>query len=171
MAEMVYEAARKAAAKLLTKHWDGALPVKLGGITESLGARKYESDLGPVFSGIVSKKANESPVIVIHSGHSAARRRFSWAHELGHVMERKSIAKDDDYSFTDGRSSRYDLHEFYADEFAGSILMPAEELDRMRREQYTHGQMAQAFGVSVDAVTKRLARLAKHPERNLEAVG
>lgn len=165
MAEMVYVTARRKAAALLQSNWDGRLPVRLTEITEELGARKFESDLGSTLSGVVSKKPHESPVIVVHSGHSPERRRFTWAHELGHVVERAAIAKDDDYSFSDGRGIKYDLHEFFADEFAGSLLMPAEELDRMRRNEYTHGQMAIEFGVSIDALMKRISRLEKHPEQ------
>ncbi|WP_162231078.1 ImmA/IrrE family metallo-endopeptidase [Leucobacter musarum] len=166
MAEMVYVTARRKAADLLRENWDGRLPVRLTEITSNLGASKYEADLGPVLSGIVSKEQNASPVIVVHSRHSPERRRFTWAHELGHIVERAALAEDDDYSFTDGRGVKYDLHEFFADEFAGSLLMPEEEISRMRRNGYTHGQMAVEFGVSVDALTKRLGRLAKHPDHS-----
>lgn len=164
MAEMVYVAAREKAAAQLREHWDGRLPVRLTEITVGLGASKYESDLGPMLSGLVSKEPNKAPVIVVHSGHSPERRRFTWAHELGHIVERAALAQDDDYSFSDGRGVTYDLHEFFADEFAGSILMPADEIRRMRREEYTSGQMATEFGVSLDALSKRLKRLERHPD-------
>lgn len=165
MAEMVYVTARRKAADLLSRNWDGTFPVRLTEITSDVGATKYESDLGPKLSGVVSKEASESAIIVVHSGHSTARRRFTWAHELGHVVERAAIAKDEDYSFSDlYRGGDYDLHEFFADEFAGSLLMPADEIARMQRDNATVGQMAQFFGVSVDAVEKRVARLKKHPD-------
>lgn len=164
MAEMVYLTARRKAADLLRDNWDGHLPVRLTEITENIGATKYEADLGEILSGVVSKEQGKKPIIVVHSGHSAARKRFTWAHELGHIVERAAIANDDDYSFSDGRGLKYDLHEFFADEFAGALLMPADEIDRMRRAGHTDGQMAVEFGVSVDALSKRMNRLAKHPE-------
>lgn len=167
MAEMVYVTARRRAAELLRRNWDGHLPVRLTEVTECLAATKYESDLGPILSGIVSKESHKPAVIVVHSGHSPERRRFTWAHELGHIVERASIASDDDYSFSDGRGLKYDLHEFFADEFAGALLMPSEEIERIRRDGYTLGQMAVEFGVSVDALSKRLSRLAKHPDTAL----
>ena len=80
------------------------------------------------------------------------------------MIERASIADDDDYSFIDYRKSDdYNLHEFYADEFAGALLMPADELLRivMDRGEYV---AAEHFGVSVPAVRKRCGRLEKNPE-------
>lgn len=170
MAEMVYVTARRKAAELLGRNWDGSFPVRLTEITQDIGAAKYEADLGPKLSGVVSKEPGKPAVIAVHSNHSAARKRFTWAHELGHVVERATIAGDDDYSFSDmQRGGEYDLHEFFADEFAGSILMPADEVARLQRESATIGQMAQFFGVSVDAVQKRIARLVKHPDLTAQA--
>lgn len=165
MAEMVYEAARRAAADLLRLHWDGNLPIRLSEISASLNASKYEVDLGDILSGMVSKTPGSGPRIALNSRHSSARRRFTWAHELGHVVERKQLAGDPEYSFTDARGTKYDLHEFFADEFAGSLLIPADELDRLRRADYTTGQLARAFGVSVDAIDKRIERLKVHPDK------
>mgnify|MGYP001574997965 CR=1 FL=1 len=164
MPEMVYEAARRAAADLLRRHWDGHLPIRLSEISASLNASKYEADLGGTLSGMVSKTPGSGPRIALNSRHSSARRRFTWAHELGHVVERKQLADDPEYSFTDARGAKYDLHEFFADEFAGSLLIPADELRRLRNLGYTTGQLARTFGVSVDAIDKRIARLEVHPD-------
>lgn len=161
---LIYQAARQEANKLLTKHWDGELPIRLGPFTDALGASKYETDLTGGVSGMVSKVSSGQPIIVLNSSDTHARRRFTWAHELGHIIERRDVAKDDDYSFSEFRGRTYDLHEFFADEFAGALLMPTDELDRAQREGLTKGQMAQRFGVSVQAVDKRLSRLAEKPE-------
>jgi len=164
MDEMVYVRARRAAAELLSLTWDGRLPVRLTDVTNELGAVKYESDLGPLLSGIVSKEPKQQPIIVLHADQSPERRRFTWAHELGHIVDRSIVSNRDEYSFSDGRGVDYNLHEFFADEFAGALLMPAEEILRMQKEGYTRGQMAIEFGVSVSALETRLRRLAKQPD-------
>lgn len=164
MADETYRAARREAATLLRDHWDGALAVRLLGISTMLGATKYEADLGPALSGMVAKETGGPPRIALNSTHSAGRRRFTSAHELGHIVERGELAQDERYAFTDARGGTYDTHEFFADEFAGALLLPAEDLLRHCRAGSTMGQLAQLFGVSVAAVQKRLERLAEDPE-------
>lgn len=160
---LLYQTAREEAAALLGAHWDGRLPVRLGHVTAALGAEKFETSLHGI-SGLVTKTPNQRPRIVLNSDETLARRRFTWGHELGHIVDRATIANDPDYSFTDTRSAtHYDLHEFFADEFAGALLMPEEEILRMKREGKTVGDMAKAFEVNVSAVQKRLERLEKNP--------
>ena len=89
------------------------------------------------------------------------RRRFTFAHELGHYIERTTLANDNDFAFKDGRSEKYDLHEFYADEFAGALLMPEDDFLKMQQEGKSLVDMAAKFGVSLSAVRKRRERLAK----------
>lgn len=159
---LVYQQARQSAQELLDLAWDDRLPVRLTLLNDYLGAEKLEAALGPL-SGAVSKEAGRPPVILLNSNHSEQRRRFTWAHELGHIVERGTVAQDEDYSFTDHRGSKYDLHEFYADEFAGALLMPQEAISRMQSEGWTHHEMARAFDVSISALRKRLQRLQDHP--------
>ena len=163
MAELVYERARREAQALLENHWDGELPVRLKAFSRALGVQAFRADLGDEISGVVSKSASEPPRIVVNQTESAPRRRFTLAHELGHVVERASIAHDDEYSFRDMRKpGDYDLHEFFADEFAGALLMPEEEMRHMEERGMTTGQMASKFQVSVSALQKRRTRLAKN---------
>jgi Zn-dependent peptidase ImmA (M78 family) len=129
-----------------------------------LGTVMYSADLGSEISGVVSKDAGKPATIIVNNRHVNRRNRFTVAHELGHVVERKEIAADDEYSFEEFRGRKYDLHEFFADEFAGELLMPAFAVQEMKGAGVTPERMAEKFDVSVDAVNKRLARLAKHPE-------
>lgn len=165
MAELVYRKARREAEGLLDVCWDGNFPVSLRPVTDELGAELYRADLGNGLSGVVSKDEGKPAIIVLNSRHVARRNRFTWAHELGHVMERKTIAGDGEYSFEElTRGRGYDLHEFFADEFAGALLMPASAVERLKSRGFTSEEMAEYFNVSVDAVKKRIARLARHPE-------
>lgn len=165
MAELVYRKARSEAEKLLDRCWDGSYPVKLRPFNTELNAEAYASDLGNDLSGVVSKEQGKPARIVLNSRHVSRRNRFTWAHELGHVVERRSVANDDEYSFEElKRGQTYDLHEFFADEFAGSLLMPKDEIERLRSFGYSAVDLAEYFDVSVDAVKKRINRLAKNPE-------
>lgn len=76
-------------------------------------------------------------------------------------MERVTIAQDNDFAFMDKRSDDYDIHEFYADEFAGALLMPEHDFIQKVKND---GMIAAAayFGVSLAAVRKRMERLRKH---------
>lgn len=85
-------------------------------------------------------------------------------HEIGHYIERTDVADDPEYSFADLRTpSSYDLHEFFADEFAGAFLMPEDEIVAMlNKEDATLIGIAEQFGVLVPAVKRRRNRLRKH---------
>ena len=61
-------------------------------------------------------------------------------------------------------NTHYDLHEFYADEFAGALLMPEAEILRLQEEHWTIPRMAAHFNVTAAAVLKRLERLEKNPD-------
>lgn len=131
-------------------------------LCDELGINVCELPLGSV-SGLILKKREEEPTIYINKKDSSARRRFTLAHELGHFFERNSAA-DDEYSFRDqevmkeARGDGYGLMEFYADEFAGELLMPEEQFTKIWDEG---GPILAAnhFGVSVSAAKKRKYRL------------
>lgn len=163
---MVYERARQEAADLLNAAWDGEFPVKLSGITRRLNASLTIEPLSSGLSGfIVKKEGDDVARIVLNASDVAERQRFTWAHELGHLVERSSVADDHDFSFVDTRApSRYDLHEFFADEFAGALLMPAGHIAMLQNDKRSEMFMADYFGVSLPALRKRLTRLAKQPD-------
>lgn len=164
MAKLVYQSARQEAEKLLKTAWDGRYPVRLRPFNDELNAEAYAADLGSNLSGVVSKERGQDAKIVLNSRHADRRNRFTWAHELGHIVERRDLANDDDYSFEElKRGQTYDLHEFFADEFAGSLLMPKDKILELKRFNYSPVDMAEFFDVSVDAVEKRLERLKRHP--------
>lgn len=159
---LAYRQARKSAKELLNLAWDGQLPVRLKGLTDYLRAEKIDASLGAI-SGAVSKESGRAPVILINQDEPEVRRRFTWAHELGHIVERGTVAQDDDYSFSDHRGREYDLHEFYADEFAGALLMPEEEFLPLLDRGISEREIARIFEVSLPAVRMRRKRLQTNP--------
>jgi Zn-dependent peptidase ImmA (M78 family) len=104
--------------------------------------------------------SGEDVVIYVDFGENSARQRFTIAHELGHFVERSNQGQRD-FAFIDERGTKYDLHEFYADEFAGDLLMPADEISNLRIRGFSNVEMAAHFGVSIPALNKRLDRLQR----------
>lgn len=161
---MLWQSARQEAARLREVVNPGSRGLEnLVAMANMLGARVWVRPLEPDISGFVLKEKGTAPEIFINELETPQRQRFTLAHEIGHLVERNVLARDDDYSFIDHRrTDSYDLHEFYADEFAGELLMPADELDQIVTQ---HGEYIAAhhFGVSVPAINKRRERLAKNP--------
>jgi len=156
---LVKEAAKVAAESVLKEHWDGStFPIDPFGIADSLGMKVIVASLRPELSGAIVAQAGEITILVEESDNFG-RQTFTCAHELGHYFERKQ-AGDEEYSFVEERlPGKYDLHEFYADEFAGNLLMPEKHF---RADIKAHGSdylAAAKFGVSPAAVRKRRERL------------
>lgn len=163
---LVYEFARKRAAELRSGYKkDQALSMEdLIEIAELFEASVIFRGLSDSASGLVVQEKGAPPFIYINRNEPKTRQLFTLAHEIGHLVDRAE-SKDTDYSFIDYRTSQnYDLHEFFADEFAGALLMPAEKLRSLVGVEGEKGLIpaAQYFGVSIPAVERRLARLDKH---------
>lgn len=158
---LVIDAAREAATNVVEDYWQpGRFPVDVEAIARAMGIRVEYTFLRDGVSGMIEARRNETPVIYIDKDEAPARQRFTIAHELGHFVERSNQGMVD-FAFIDERGTKYDLHEFYADEFAGNLLMPAGEIDYLRRAGQSNVQMAAHFGVSVPALNKRLDRLER----------
>ncbi|WP_293768081.1 ImmA/IrrE family metallo-endopeptidase [uncultured Corynebacterium sp.] len=162
---LAWQAARNSARNVLAHmrvRPDGF--ADLESIAAKYDAQVFFRPMEPELSGFIVKQANSSPEIFINADEPIERQRFTLAHEIGHLVERGQYAKDRDYSFMDYRSSTdYDLHEFFADEFAGALLMPAREFTAVYRDRGEFGT-AVHFGVTVSAVNKRAKRLQQNPD-------
>ena len=63
----------------------------------------------------------------------------------------------------DKSRSGYDLHEFFADEFACALLMPVEDILKCRKHGMTPIELSKRYGVHVDDVITWLERLDRNP--------
>lgn len=164
---LVKDAAQQAAADLLQRFWDGTLPVNPVAIAERLGidvsfVEFEDEDL----SGAITA-SNGVANILLSSNERFERQLFTCAHEIGHYVER-AAADDGDYTFKESdeelqaaRGRGWDLHEFYADEFAGNLLMPAGRVKALYEDGASVSEMADVFSVTRTAVHTRLDRLKR----------
>lgn len=159
MMALVKDVARRDAHKALADYWHpGHFPVDVEQIAEQIGIRVEETYLREGVSGMLQVQQGQTPIIYVDAREPKVRQRFTIAHELGHYIERVNRGHKD-FSFVDRRGAVYDIHEFYADEFAGALLMPATELNRLREEGLSIREIGQRFGVSPTAVNKRIERV------------
>lgn len=162
---LVWQDARRSAKNVRDKYWDGRYPVKVSEISRKMGVMTYRATLPAGLSGMIIKEKGSEPRSYADADEPDVCRRFTFAHELGHYVERTTLADDDDFAFKDGRSEKYDLHEFYADEFAGALLMPEDDFVKMQQEGKSLIDMAARFGVSLSAVRKRRECLERTSRR------
>lgn len=155
---LVKDKARLDAREVLGETWAAGFPVDPERIASQLGIVVRRIPLEDGVSGMLQAEPGFDPEIFVNSNDTRQRQQFTIAHELGHYYERAKSGETD-FNYIDYRGTTYDLHEFYADEFAGALLMPITELDRLKGAGSNIADLARHFGVSIAAVQKRLERL------------
>lgn len=168
---LIWEKAEQEAAKYHSRfqHSDGL--VDLPALCAAFGLKVFRSSaLDDGVSGMIQKdSANSAVHILLNAQDSPLRQRFTLAHEIGHFVERHE-ASDDAYAFFDYRGKDYDLHEFFADHFAGALLIPTSILEKvvpdissmsLSEALESAPSVASHFRVSVAAARMRIFRLFK----------
>ena len=164
---LIKDAAANAADELLRAYWpERTFPVDPFALAHRLGVDTRLVVMEDGVSGMVvanqdGQDSGLQATIFVDSTHVAQRRAFTCAHELGHYAERVLTSRqgEESFAFVDRRTSRSDAHEFYANEFAGNLLMPADEVARLEKQGASTAEMARHFGVSIPAMDVRLRRL------------
>ena len=157
--------------QMLDQYKITAPPINVGKIAESQGIRVIEGDLGDI-SGILFRDGSDI-TIGINQSHTNNRKRFTTAHELGHLMLHSNEPLHVDRVFAiklrDKTSSEaVDLDEIEANAFAAELLMPTtmiqkkmqgivEVLDYEKADPIA--KLAREFDVSTQAMTIRLINL------------
>jgi Zn-dependent peptidase ImmA (M78 family) len=165
-------------AKRLLKELDVKRPpVDLDTIADHLQIRITHEDFEDELSGVLIKEDKET-VIGVNENHSFNRRRFTIAHEIGHLLLAHPGQMFVDKTFRqkavvvrrDGRSSEgTDAQEIEANRFAAELLMPSEivheEITKRLKKHPSQtsetltNDMAELFGVSAKAMEYRLINL------------
>lgn len=159
-----FDAARQAEL-IRERYWtDGVFPVDPVTISDRMGIDVRETELPDDVSGMLVKRPEEDPVILLASRDSDRRKRFTCAHELGHYVYNVEVRSVSDrfewVDFRNGESSTARLpEEVFANQFAANLLMPEDAVRRRRHKLKALWQLADYFGVSEEAASYRLRRL------------
>lgn len=108
----------------------------------------------PEVSTAYSFHVGPRKVIVLQATGNWFRENWSLAHELGHLA---ACHHDDNLT-----PAEWDQCEFDANSFAAELLLPEQELRSIDWDHLTERELADLvwdFGVSTDALTRRLHRL------------
>lgn len=154
------------AQEVLDRYWadsggDYIFPVDPITIAGLMGADVFLDALSPGVSGKL--EANEfSQTILLSIDNGPLRQRFTCAHEIGHMVERRKYGGGPK-TFVDYRDDRAgagtDPSEIYANQFAAELLMPQKEVTRLAGLEWPTDAMARRFGVSVAAMAIRRSSL------------
>lgn len=145
-----------------------APPIDVDNAVRELGGKIDTLSLNAEEEAMIEKIGEDSFLIKIRQQTSTeARRRFSVAHELGHLFIHMGYLIEpvkwtmtgpyfDSVRFRRGHSEE----EYEANEFAGAFLMPAKEFREVAEKHrqgnaYSIVPIARQFDVSVEAASTR----------------
>lgn len=148
------------ATEILAAHWDGTLPVDVVAIARKMGAQVFSSGHLGKLSGKV-ELVNGTPHIYCNSAEPTVRRRFTIAHEIGHLAlghvspDRAQHREDPASNFSSGALAPIERE---ANAFAAELLMPANVLEyAVNHERIGDvARLARMFDVSQVAMNYRL---------------
>lgn len=149
------------AQAILSRHWNGNVPVDVEAIAARMGVEVLRGDLGAI-SGQVRTTDDGRTVVTINPNESRVRQRFTLAHELGHVAlghlrGRSQLLRDDSNTFRMSAGPQ----EREANAFAAALLMPADAVRYALQNGMakTLDDMARLFRVSKAAMYWRVNNL------------
>lgn len=161
------------ARRLLREHDVTKAPTPVADIAAVLGAEINETPFEGDMSGVLMRTEGRI-VIAVNRTQAHVRRRFTIAHEIGHLVLHRGrpviIDKLVRINLRDGRASlASDAEEIEANAFAAELLMPEDQMraavERLlptihRHDQSTLAQvMSSEFEVSHQAMEYRLVNL------------
>jgi Zn-dependent peptidase ImmA (M78 family) len=165
-----YSLAKRTARDLLRKAGETKPGFRVDRVAAFAGAEvKYEPFEGEL-SGMVYRRLEGKSVIGVNLRHPPNRRRFTIAHEIGHLMLHADEIHIDEgfpFAFRDEISSlAKDPAEIEANQFAAELLMPEAWLVNEIRDHLLDIEsegviksLANKYGVSVVSMTHRLTSL------------
>lgn len=139
-----------------------------------MGLRVFERPLPARISGAVAFDEKLGGFVLLNSNHPLARRRVTGVHEAGHVVTRTTGIS---VHFEDDKSS--DRTERFCDLLGVAFLTPAAAVRRKAKElkemsgEFSVRQLlmlAVFFGVSMEAMTRRMETLEMLPSGTFEAI-
>lgn len=169
----------RAAKAVLDKMWDGTLPVPIDRLVSSIRIAPpsgYEGSFPEMLPVVVQTEDdpalsgsckfdpdNGRYVITVSPQNNYLRKRFTIAHELGHILQKHLESCDRMYRADDASSfysTMNDPQEVAANRFAAELLMPKAAVEHfaLNTDQSVE-QIASSFQVSTVAMKYRLRNL------------
>lgn len=164
------QAIERLATEVRLESGQNSIPVDVEVVARHLGARVIYEGFSDDLSGVLVRKG-ENCTIAVNYSHSPLRRRFTVAHECGHLaLEHEGEIFVDKHVLNrrDANSSlALNEQEIQANQFAASLLMPREEVVKQMNillASYSSHSilvefMASNFKVSKSAMGIRLVNL------------
>lgn len=146
--------ARQDAQEFLAQHGRYEYPFDLVHLARDAGAEVMISQLGDDVYGMIEGGA-DGATIYVDSDQPLVRRRFTIAHELGHMVSYKDEAGAPNYVDARSDGGVGTAPEVYANEFAGAVLMPEELMKQYIDEGMSNFDIARELKVSPTAVSYR----------------
>lgn len=157
------------AQRLLNEAGNPELPIDPLPIAKLLGAEVRKADFAhDGISGAVFQDGG-SKIIYYNAQHSPSRQRFTVAHEIGHLVlhgsETDFVDRDENvsWSFRSESLNQDDRdrarREIQANMFAAALLIPRQELLDVLAETDDLSDIANAFGVSRQAIGVRIGQI------------
>lgn len=140
-------------------------------LAEKKGAIVVEEPNDSDFSGFLFRSSDSPPVIGVNSNHAPNRKRFTIAHELGHLLLHSKSGVHVDQAIVMMRDSRasagVDEDEIEANRFAAELLMPRDfveaDLEALgpihADDERAIANLAKKYRVSPQAMAIRLSSL------------
>ncbi len=151
----------------LHEHYSLSAPINVESFVKVIGGEIIKStDLPYNISGCVKKVDDTSFCIYVRNTEAENRRRFTVAHELGHLFFDMGFVTDPETwkkipsGTSYNRSVNYYAQESVANVFAAEFLMPKNEFisvfnKNIKDSMVNMTSVAMYFGVSVDAAVTR----------------
>lgn len=151
----------------IVNHFRERVPVDVRGLALALDASVSEEDLGPSVSGILQKNGEDRFSIKVNASHSPRRKRFTIAHEIGHLIFHRHLIGD---GIIDNKAYRAEgmpkpskigpRQETEANKFAANLLMPATAIIELHNAGMTSAkELADRMEVSEAAMEIRLSAM------------
>ena len=149
-------------------------PVDVLKIARLAGATVHFEPFEDDVSGVLIRNEHGN-AIGVNKAHAPVRRRFTIAHELGHLLLHDGIPIRVDKTFRvnwrkGGNAQPPDVEEIEANSFAANLLMPktllmsVKSFDQFDLEDDSEiARLACVFEVSTQAMTFRLSQLFRPP--------
>jgi Zn-dependent peptidase ImmA (M78 family) len=163
----------QAAGTILTSYGIISPPVPVEELARRMGVTVLEERLEQGVSGILYRQDDGPSIIAVNANHASVRRRFSIAHEIGHLHLHAGRPIIVDHlvrgrvNMRDERSSlATSREEIEANGFAAALLMPADWISAD-----LEASIGEAAGRRVDGLAKRYNVSAQAMELRLINLG